>query len=92
MQRCDMGGEVLQVLQRRGSPGHTERREREREIGNHTRKMPKDFDWENKRGADFCEFLQPFGLKDWSFRSLRCGQYGAPWALQCSCGGGMIAQ
>ena len=45
----------------------TERGEREREVGNHTRKMPKDVDWENKRGADFCEFLQPFGLKDWSF-------------------------
>ena len=35
------------------------------------------------RGAEFCEFLHPGGLKDWSFRGPWCGWCGALRTLLC---------
>lgn len=65
---------------------HRERREVHR--GLHKKNIsPKPLTGKT-REAEFSEFLQPVGLKDWSSRGLQHGQCEALRSSQCSCGEG----
>lgn len=87
------GGEGVLVMDREKARNTMHEHKIERSTQGITKRkhFPKAIDWENET-ADFCEFLQPTGLKDWRFISRWQGRCGALRVLQCSCGeGGQIA-